>query len=579
MHKRPVGFLACVVIIAANCQSSSPSQAPPATTEPGASAGVSAAQPSTAPASSLAAEQILRVSIAEPLSLDATRLGSPEILRALQRPLVDFGQDNKIVPALAERWDISDGGKRLTFHLREARYSNGDPIVAGDFVYSARRLADPRTAAGYAYVMGRLVGGPDLLAMATVNPVPSDADIEAALDTLGVSAPDDKTFVVQLRQPATYFLSELTLFFFVPLQEKWITSPNATEPGNFVSSGPFILDRWDHDSLIVLKPNPYWWGDVKPTLTEIQMTISDPARALLAYDAGELDLVKVPSADVQGVRADPDLAAEYRETPQLAVISYSFNNFLDPGMASYAEPGPTANKDFRIALTQAIDKQALIDVTWAGLGLVANSFVMPGIPGHQPELNPYPYDVDAGRQHMAMALDALGVGSVAQLGKVRLAYISGSDNEPVVAFMAEAWRQALGLDVEQVGSERSVFFNDRTLGNYDIAFHGWGADYPHAVNQLDGLFTCPASVSIGHYCNPSFDRLLAEAAAEPDQDRQVAIYKEAQTLLMNDAPILPLRFPVSPYLVKPHVSRLTPMPSDAQLPGDYYYETIQILEH
>ena len=578
MHQRTLGFLASIALIAASCQSPSPSQAPPATIEPDASARASAAQPSTAPVSDLAPEQILRVSIAEPLSLDPTGLGAPDILRALQRPLVDFGQDNKVVPALAERWDISDGGKRLTFHLREARYSNGEPIVAGDFVYSARRLADPRTAAYYAYVMGRVVGGPDLLDMAKAKPVPSDADIEAALDNLGVSAPDHRTFVVQLRQPATYFLSALTLYVFVPLQEKWITSPKATEPGNFVSSGPFILDRWDHNSLIVLRPNPHWWGDVKPTLTEIQMTISNPARALLAYEAGELDLAMVPSADVKATRADSDLAAEYRETPQLAVNAYSFNNFQDPGMASYAEPGPTVNKDFRIALTQAIDKQALIDVTWAGLGQVANSFVMPGIPGYQPELNPYPYDVDAGRQHMAKALDALGVGSVADLKKLKLGYISGRDNEPVVAFMAEAWRQAFGLEVEQIGSERSSFFNDRSLGHYDIAFDGWGADFPHAVNQLDGVFTCPASVSMGHYCNPSFDAILAMAAAEPDQDMQVAIYEDAQTLLMNDAPILPLQFPVSPFVVKPYVSRLTAMPSDSQL-GDYYYETIQILKH
>ncbi len=107
----------------------------------------------------------------------------------------------------------------------------------------------------------------------------------------------------------------------------------------------------------MLRPNPHWWGDVKPTLTEIQMTISDPARALLAYEAGELDLAMVPSEDVKWARADPDLAAEYRETPQLAVNSYSFNNFQDPGMASYAEPGPTVNKDFRIALTQAIESK------------------------------------------------------------------------------------------------------------------------------------------------------------------------------------------------------------------------------
>ena len=126
---------------------------------------------------------------------------------------MQFDENQEVIPALAERFHVSDDGLTLTFDLRKAQYSNGDPIVAGDFVYSARRLADPRTAAGYAYVMGRVVGGPELVDMAGADPAPSDADIEAALDNLGVSAPDDRTFVVRLIRPAPYFLSELTLWF------------------------------------------------------------------------------------------------------------------------------------------------------------------------------------------------------------------------------------------------------------------------------------------------------------------------------------------------------------------------------
>lgn len=329
----------------------------------------------------------------------------------------------------------------------------------------------------------------------------------------------------------------------------------------------------------MLKPNPYWWGAVKPTLTEIQMSMGGPAQAQLAYEAGEIDVVKVPVEEVQRFKSDPVLAAEYREAPQLAINFYSLNNFQDPNVPSYAEPGPTANKDFRIALIQAIDKQALIDSTWAGLGQIANSFIMPGIPGYQPDLNPYPYDLDAARQHMDRALVALGVNSVAQLGPMELGYGFGFGNEPRVAFLAEAWRQAFGLEIEQVGIDRSVFLEERSTGAYDIAVNGWGADYAHAVNQLDGLFTCGGGNNAQQYCNPVFDGLLAKAAAEPDQDKQVAIYEEAQTLLMNDAPVLPLRFAVTPYAVKPYVSRLTVTPSDFQVPGDYYYETIQILRH
>ena len=579
MQTRFLSVLVSIVVITASCQSSTPSAAPPSTPEPDTSGAASAA-----PDSDLAAEQILRVIIPiEPGTLDPTlAAGAIEasVLHALHRGLVSLDQDLNVVPELAESWEVSDDARTLTFHLRAAKYSTGDPIVAGDLVYSWQRLADPRTAATYSYALAEVVGGPELLAMLGAD-LPSDAAIEAALDNLGVTAPDDRTFIVHLNTPAAYFLSAMTLWVFVPLQEEWITSEGATEAANHVSSGPFILDTWDHGTQVVLKPNPNWWGDVKPTLTEIQMSISaNPTAAQAAYEADEIDMVSTPSEDVRRVRNDPILAAEYREVTQLAVNFFAFNNFQDPNVASFANPGPTANKDFRIALTQAIDKQALIDLTYAGLGRVANSFIMPGIPGHQPDLNPYPYDLDSARQHMDKALAALGVSSAAELGALRFGYPSGGPAaESKVAFLAEAWRQTFGLEFEQIPSEVGVHFFQMGSGDYAIGWNGWGADYPHANNQLTGTFTCGAANNLEQYCNPAFDALIAKAAAEPDQDKQVAIYDEAQTLLMSDAPILPVRFAVSPSEVKPHVSGLTVTALDGRLPGDAHYESIQILKH
>jgi len=219
-------------------------------------------------------------------------------------------------------------------------------------------------------------------------------------------------------------------------------------------------------------------------------------------------------------------------------------------------------------------------VTYAGIGQVANSFIMPGIPGYQPDLDPYPFDLGSARLHMYKALTELGVGSAAELGALPFGYPSGGANaEAKVAFLAEAWRQAFGLEFEQIPSDVGVHFTQQGAGEYAISWTGWGADYPHANNQLNGPFTCGGGNNGAQYCNPAFDALIAKATAEPDQENQVAIYNEAQTLLMNDASFLPLRFAVSPYEVKPYVSGLTVTPSDARLPGDMYYETIQILEH
>ena len=199
MRKRLLSTIVCVVVFVTSCQSSTPSPTPPPDATLGSPAPASADKPSEARRGTDPQGRHR----GEPGASTPPALGAPEVLRALQRPLVQFNEKQEVVPALAEEWHVSNDGMTLTFDLREAQYSNGDPIVAGDFVYSARRLADPRTAAGYAYVMGRVVGGPELLAMARAEPLPSAADIEAALENLGVSAPDDRTFVVRLSQAGT----------------------------------------------------------------------------------------------------------------------------------------------------------------------------------------------------------------------------------------------------------------------------------------------------------------------------------------------------------------------------------------
>jgi oligopeptide transport system substrate-binding protein len=583
-HKRLLALVGAVAIFASACGGTTATQAPSAA--PGESTA-----PSTEPSTGLAADQVIRIALpGEPPTLDpspAQDATSLTVLRALHRPLVYINEKLEVVPALAESWEVSDDAKTLTFHLRDAKYSNGDPIVAGDLVYSWKRLADPRTAAPYSYVIAEVEGAGDLLGMAGADPAPADADIDAALDKLGVAAPDDKTFVVTLSTPATYFLSAMTLWVFVPLQEKWVTTEGAFEAANYVSSGPFMLDTWDHNSQIILKPNPNWYGDVKPTLTEIQMPMyAEPAAAQAAYETDEVDIIMpVASEDVPRVKEDPVMGAEYLEDPQLSITYYNFNNGNDPTgkkkLARCEDPKacPTTNLNFRIALTQAIDKQAFINATYAGVGQVANSFVMPGLPGYDESLNPYPFDLTAAKASMDKAVAELGFASAADIPALKFGFNTGGGHEPRVAFLAEAWRTAFGLETEQIGSEFSVFLTQRTAGEYDIARNGWGADYPHANNQLNGLFTCGGGNNDQQWCNEEFDSLLQQAAVEADQAKQATLYQQAQKILTDDAASLFLVFPARPALVKPYVSGLTKTPMDSTSPGEHFYETMQILEH
>ncbi len=593
MQKRLTGILATFAIILAACggatTSSAPSTAPVTSVAPGGSPAASTTESAAPSIADMAATQVLKIDLAnEPPTLDPNKAQdstSIAVLQGISRPLVYFDKDLKIVDELAASHEVSADAKTITFHLRDAKYSNGDPIVAGDLVYGWKRLLDPRTAAPYSYVMAEVVGANDLLALAGAKTPPTDAAIQALLDKVGVSAPDDKTFIVQLTKPATYFLSVCALWITVPVEKKWIESPNATEAANYVSSGPFKLDTWNHNSQIILKPNPNWYGAQKPLLTEIDMSMTtEPAQGQAAYEAGQLDMVLTPSPDAKRVKDDPTLGPQVVDVPQLAITYYDFNNGVDPKtlttLKRCADPKacPTMNKDFRIALTQAIDKKAFIDATFAGLGQQANSFVMPGIPGYQADLNPYPFDLASAKTHMNTALAALGVKDAASLGKLKFGFNSGAGHEPRVAFLAEAWRQAFGLQTEQIGSDFSVFLQQRTAGLYDIARDGWGADYPHANNQL-GLFTCGGGNNDNQYCNKDYDALMAQAAGESDQDKQVALYNQAQTILMNDAAMLPLRFGTARYEVEPYVGGLSITPADSQLPGDKFYETIYIKQH
>lgn len=586
MHKRLIGLLASTAIVLAACGGATTSSAPATSAEPGASTEASA------PAEGgLAAEQILNVDIGgEPPTLDTNKAqdsNSIAMLSGLSRGLVYVDAENNIVPSLATSWEVSPDAKTLTFTLGDYKYSNGEPIVAGDFVRSIKRLADPRTAAPYSYVAAEIAGAEDLLAMAGLDPLPAEAEITAALDKLGVSAPDDKTVVINLSTPATYFLSALTLWVFNPIQESWLNADGSlkTEAGDFVSSGPFILDSWDHQQQITLKPNPEWTAGTAPTLQEIHVSMSpEPAQAMAAYETGEIDmLLPVPSEDIERVKADPVLGAEYTEGPSLAITYYNYNNGLDAtGKAKNPrcedpKACPTSNANFRKALTQAIDKTAFQNATFAGVGKVAGTMVMPGLPGALPDYEPYPYDLEAAKASMATALQELGYASAAEIPPLKFGFNSGSGHEPRVAFLAQAWKDAFGLETEQIGSEFGVFLTQRTAGDYDISRNGWGADYPHANNQIAGLFTCGGGNNDQQYCNPQVDELMAQAAAEPDQAAQAALYEQVGKLIADDAASLFLRWGVNSQLIKPYV-KATTSPMDSVVPGERHWEEIQMLE-
>jgi oligopeptide transport system substrate-binding protein len=520
---------------------------------------------------------------------------SISVLTPLHRGLMYFTPELGTEPALAESVDNNADFTEFTFHLKSGiTYSDGTPITAGDFVYSWQRLVTPSLANPYGYLLCIVSGVDTLLASCGADEDGPDEDVA----NIGVAAPDDSTFVVTLNTPATFFLSIAAMWPTVPLNKAWVDSSPFGEAAGYLSSGPYVLSQWDHNSLIVLDPNPnYTAGPL--ALTSIEYSIGgDPDAAFVNFEQGLLDAVVVPSTQLRRVLDDPTYSENYTLTQQetLAITYYGFATCIEPPDACPANDAtadgksPTSNQNFRIALTQAVNKQLFIDLTFAGTGGIANSFVMPGLLGSDPDYNPYPFDVEAANAAMATALTELGIednngdGEVtaADAGTITIGYNSNAGHLPRAVNLAEQWRTNLGFDEAQfdlIGTDFATFLQQRQAGVYAISRNGWGADFPHPDNQLRGLFTCGGTNNDEQWCDPAFDDLVNQGAQAVDTAEQDRLYREAQRILLDAAAMLPLRFGLTTYLVQPWVHGIQSTPSDHQNIGDVFLEAITVDAH
>jgi len=509
--------------------------------------------------------QVLRVDLGgEPPTLDptlATDSQSIQVLRSITHPLAYFDGDLNIVDGLAS-WEISADGLTVTFTLKDGvAYSDGQPIKAADFVYSWKRLIDPRTAAGYSYVLSYVQGGAELL-----GADPEVDDVDAMLASFGVEAPDDSTFIVHLAEPAAFFPYVATLWVTVPMREDMVAG--FTDAEGYVSSGPMMLTEWNHNANIVLKPNPSWAGEA-PTLEEIDMAmIADPTASLAAYEADELDIGTVPSQEVARIEDDPDLSAQVLRGDILSIYYMGFD-LIDPN-------GPFAKSvALRRAFHEAVDKQTMIDVAFGGIGTVANSIVPPGMPGYQPDVF-IPYDVEQAQADFATALSDLGIAK--EDLHLQIGYNTDANHENKIEYLQQQWKDAFGIDVEAVGLEWGTYLDRLATDPFDIFRLGWGADFPHPHNFLYDLAGCNSGNNNTGYCNEEADALMAEAAVTPALEDQIPLYNQAQELIMADSPMLTLRFASRFTLVKPWVQNLVATSQDSST-GELFYAWANIAPH
>lgn len=468
--------------------------------------------------------KVLRLNLSdEPMSIDpavADDQHSLTLARALFDGLVRIGPDGKLQLSLADKMDVSADLKTYTFHLREAKWSNGDPVTAHDFEYAWKRVLDPNTESSYAYQLFPIL-----------NAEKANSGKEK-LDAVGVKAVDAKTLRVILEQPTPYF-AELTAFpVFYPVNQKVVAANPAwaEEASTHVGNGPYKLASWNRDDKLTLSKNAGYWDQTAVKLDKLDFSISrGEDLALAKFDAGEVDMAGAPFGELP-LNALPILQEKglLHTKPLAAVYWYKFNT----------EQAPFTNAKIRKAFAYALNRQAIVDMVLKGNQEPALTAVPVSDKSKQPA---YFKDND---QELAKTLLAEGMK---ELGLTKLPPIAISLNQSpvhqkVAAEIQRQWKQALGVEVQLQELEWKVFLENLHNGDYQIGRSGWFADYADPANFLELYKEKDGGLNDTKWENKTYQSLLQQAASQADPAKRRQVLAQAEKLLMDEMPVIPIYF-------------------------------------
>ncbi|MCB0218837.1 MAG: peptide ABC transporter substrate-binding protein [Chrysiogenetes bacterium] len=453
----------------------------------------------------------------EPPNLDwsrATDHVSFNVISNLMVGLTEFGEGGAITPMVAESWRIEDEGRRYVFTLREdARWSDGRPVTAADFVYSWQRILDPATGSEYAYLMYVLRNA------RAIN------EGKLPVESLGVSAPDARTLVAELEAPSAFFLSLTTFEITFPLRRDVVEKHGAawTEPGKLISNGPYVLTRWDHESVMEFGANPHYFGPAAPTPRARLLMIPEKTTAMTLYDRGELDVMdnhSLDPLDIPQYENDP----RFERVPQLRGYYYGIN---------VSRP-PFDDVRVRRAFAHAIDRSIFPKIL-RGSEWPTSSWIPKGMFAFNEDIG-LKFDPDKARALLAEAGYPGGKGF-----PTVTAMFNTAEHHALIAQALQAqWRENLGVEVSIANMEWKVFLDKLQNDPPQMFRMGWGADYPDPDNFMN-LFTSYSGNNKGRWKNARYDALVEQAARELDPQKRRDMYDELQRILLeDDAAIIPL---------------------------------------
>ncbi len=508
----------------------------------------------------------------EPDNIDPNRSSfatEAAVIRQVFQPLLRFDSRLTPQPAAAASYDVSPDGMTYTFHLRpDGRWSDGQPVTAQQFEYSWKRILDPKIAAEYAsfFVDSGIVGADDWNSGKSAN-----------ADGVGIRALDDLTLEIRLSHPFGP-LPDLAALWVVPPLRPDIVEANPTgwtqDTSTYIGNGPFMMTEWVHQDHISFVPNPQYVANGQwpaPTLQRVTFLMVTSGEAdYAAFINGERDWTLTPDSVVNVVLQDPVLAQQARQYNELTVFWVHMNNAKQP------------INDLRVrrALNKAIDRDALIRDIASGVGMPATSIIPPGMPGFQEGLGQELAFDPAGAQGL---LAEAGFPGGAGFPTLTYSFATTSANQRRAEFLQAQWKQNLSINVQLNSMESKAYqaaFKDK---NYELAFGGWGADYPDPQDWFNTLFGCKGGNNKYNFCNPTFDAAVARADTGTDLSDRVVLYNQAQTILITEAPVAPLFVRGRMVLIKPYVQMVDGGPlsitGQDDYPGDLFLDSVRIAPH
>jgi oligopeptide transport system substrate-binding protein len=489
---------------------------------------------------SVTQQKIFRLNLGtEPPTLDPAKmddLTSMSVMLALCKGLTEFDKDMRPIPAIAQSWERTADGKRYVFHLRRnARWSDGKPVTAQDFIYGWKRVLSPETASPYAFFLYELKN-----ARAFYEGKIKDFNL------VGVKAPDAHTLQIDLERPTPFFLSLAATPVMLPVREDLIRKygDNFTEAGRFLSNGAYKMTQWKHDEKIRLVPNPYFYGKdpaKRPALDGIDMyMISDANTSVVMYENNELDFIEttssIPAFDVRRLRKSPDAHVE-----TLHRINYFGFNTKKP---------PFDNPKVRQAFAYALDRNYYPKLLQSGQKPIT-SFISPGLVGYNPGLG-LAYNPKKARQLLAEAGYPDGKG----FPTVYITFQTLYDLQKEAEIAQYLWKKNLNVDVRLNNMEWKVLLSKLHEDPPEIFRLGWFVDYPDPDSYMN-LFLSDNGNNYTNWKSKQYDALVNQAVVTLDPAKRKALYDEAQKLLLEQVTaIIPIYVAEKTYLVKPYVQGL-----------------------